>query len=185
MIYLNLILLSVILYGLNYISNMKKESVVKSLKKDHHVVKKRKGYPNWSDADPNFQVLKDVVKSVELEQWNVTIEKRSIITDSYEVIFTNPSSTLALRTLLSVHDDQPTISRTQVRVYSDNVNYNSVMVDDSDYAAELVLNLVWDAIIRHYDDLWSQRITDLNNSMETIKKRLKTLNRDRQLDKLI
>lgn len=184
MIYLNLILLSVIVYGVFYLSRIKKESVVESLKKDHHILKKKKGYPNWSDADPNFQILKDIVKSVELERWSVTVEKRSAA-EFYEVVFTNPSSNLSLRATLRFICDEPRISYTRVRVYSDSVNYKTLMVDDSDYSANLVFDLVWNAIILHHDNLWNENLKNMSSSIETIKKRLKTLNRDRELDKLI
>ena len=83
------------LYNLSY------KKVEEDVVKDKIVLKKIKGSPDYTkDVDPNYELLKNVIKSAKLEEWETEIDARAYY---YDINLKNAVNTVSIRCRLRMN----------------------------------------------------------------------------------
>lgn len=193
------ILLIIIIALLGVILYYKKERVIKELKKDSIVLPKHKDpNPDFSDADS--KLLKDIIESVELEDWDATVDADcNSLRRSYEVTVVNPAQTLQIFGRVHAHafgnlnmtkeeieeEFLKNIDITTFRVavlnkglFKSHVNYNQSYKN-------LTLPLLWKFIVEYNNKLNLIATEKYEQNKSEIDSQLITLKRDRALKKIL
>lgn len=174
----------------------RKEIELSKVKNENIILPKIPKFPDNSEVDKDYQLLSDVLESVKIESW--TREKfdcRSFIGDSmYEIEFINPQRTLKLRsciypnflgkvliTELSIYSFLPNSEPSCINYYSGGPN-NGL---NNDTATSIFLNFIWEYIIEYENDRNFKEMSRLDTIKDSIQRELKTINRDRQINKLV
>jgi len=199
MIVCNIICFVIIGFLVWKIFQMKKNTVIESISDKNYILEKPKQLPEFSDYDKDLTVLKDVIESAKLEMWDVKIETESAggRRECYEITLDSPNKSLEFFCRLYVdHDNDrknqtpPRLYTTRIRKYVDPNNkygqgYYTADLSNNDKAKYLVLNFVWKYILDKHQAEYDEHIARYADVKSAIEKELKTLNRDRQLRKLI
>lgn len=186
------ILLLVIAVLIARIFYYKKERIVKKLKEDSIFLPRHKD-PKPEFIDEDSRLLKDIIESIEIENWDVDVKADYGVMDSYEIYITNPGETLQIfgrlyndnDSYLSVKDFNKNIRipTFRVAVLSEGrpksyVNYNNSYIN-------LTLPLLWGYVVEHNNKLNSIAVDKYNKNKSDIDSKLITLKRDRALKKII
>jgi hypothetical protein len=195
MIYLiNLTLFAVVIYFAYKNYTLTKKKVIEEIDKDFlRLPIPKYETPKWEDFDPEHSLLKDILESIKLEDWEVTIDnERNYSLGSrrtYMVELYNPSKTLKVRSRLYAYEGKVNLaSFTVIRtvtgtVYQTNgsVSYNC----DNTETSTLILSQLWGSILEHHENIYSQTMVGYEKVRESINTELKTLKRDNALKSLL
>lgn len=168
------------LYNLSY------KKVEEDVVKDKIVLKKIKGSPDYTkDVDPNYELLKNVIKSAKLEEWETEIDARAyyyrlVQKSYYDINLKNAVNTVSIRCRLRMGEESVGVTIFQIsRNGIGTINF------DDKKAHYLILNFMWDYVLDHHQKLHDECLEHYKKMKESISKELKTLNRDKQLEKLL
>ena len=160
------------LYNLSY------KKVEEDVVKDKIVLKKIKGSPDYTkDVDPNYELLKNVIKSAKLEEWETEIDARAYY---YDINLKNAVNTVSIRCRLRMGEESVGVSIFTIS----RVEYGSISFDDKK-VEYLILNFIWGYVLDHHQKIHDEHLDYYKKTKELISKELKTLNRDKQLEKLL
>lgn len=136
-----------------------------------------------------------MIESAKLENWDVKIEvERGRISTPYEITVTNPSKSIVFqcRAYIDIRQIDPMVPRIHtVRIKKFNIpgdssaGYRNADYSGNDTASALSLNFIWKYVLDKHKAEHDEEIIRYKLIKELIQKELKTLNRDRQLKKLI
>jgi hypothetical protein len=195
MIYLiNLILFAVVIYFAYKNYTLTKKKVIEEIDKDFlRLPIPKYETPKWEDFDPDHSLLKDVLESIKLEDWVVTIdnERNYGLSDrkSYMIELNNPTNTLKVRSRLYSYNNKVNLGSFTViktvagTAYQTNgsVSYNT----DNTETSTLILSQLWGFILEHHEKIYSETIVGYERVRESIDTELKTLKRDNVLKSLL
>ena len=200
MIVCNIICFVIIGFLVWKIFQMKKNTVIESISDKNYILEIPKQIPEFSDYDKDLTLLKDVIESAKLELWDVKIENESVggRRECYEITLDSPNKSLEFFCRLYIDNPlpldrngqtSPKVYTTRIRKYVDPNNkgqghYNADL-SNNDKAKYLVLNFVWKYILDKHQAEYDEHMSRYADVKSAIEKELKTLNRDRQLRKLI
>lgn len=182
MIYINTILLISIIYLLWTIKNIRVNKVVDDIKKTNYIVKKAKGKPTYADVDPSYQVLTDIIDSIELENWKVNVSERaSLLMKIYDLKFQNADNSIELQSILVLSEETGSIDvrRTYIKCASSKV------INIEGDVTNILREFLWEKVLEYESNMWEKSTSEMKDTLFGISKKLKTLNRDRHLKKLI
>jgi len=194
MIYLiNIILFAVVIYFTYKNYTLTKKKVIEEVDKDWlRLPTPKYETPKWEDFDPKHILLKDVLESIKVEDWSVTIdnERNYSLSDrkSYVIELNNPANTLKVRSRLYSYDNKVNLgSFTIIRTVgttafnSGSASYNC----DNTETSTLVLSNLWGFILEHHENIYSETMIGYEKVRESIDTELKTLKRDKALKTLL
>lgn len=147
--------------------------------------------PVLSDIDPGHKVLKDILESIEIENWTSEVKEdpSAYSGTTYSLTLTNPSDTLSVMIRLRMRKgDEETYEPylSNFIVYStQNEQHTSLAFDDEHPLRNEMVLLTWNYIIKYHEDINKNISNSYIKSIDSIKKKLTTLNRDRKLNTLI
>ena len=139
------------------------------------------------DVDVDFKTLKDIIKSIELENWDRKIEQDYSISfaNSYNMDYCNQSQTIKVKVRMYLDFDDklkihtPSFGFIIVQANGGAITYNGKSMDyeiDSFFVQEIIDN---------HKAINSDITENYKRTIEYINKNLKTLNRDRKLNSLV
>ena len=188
MIYLiNLTLFAVVIYFAYKNYTLTKKKVIEEIDKEFlRLPIPRYETPKWEEFDPKHTLLKDVLESIKLEDWTTKIDQeRSYLSGdrkTYVIQLYNPSNTLIVRSRLYVYDEKVNLGLFVVaKGTTGSVSYNC----DNTETSTLILSQLWGYILKHYEDIYSERMISYKEVKVTIDKELKTIKRDQVLKNLL
>jgi hypothetical protein len=193
MIYLiNLILFAVVIYFAYKNYTLTKKKVIEEIDKDFlRLPIPKYETPRWEEFDPEHALLKDILESIKLEDWEVTIDNErnySLGTRrTYMIELYNPSKTLKVRSRLYAYEGKANLSsfnviRTVGTVFtSGSVSYNC----DNTETSTMILSQLWGYILKHHEDIYTETMAGYKEIRESIDTELKTVKRDKALKSLL
>jgi hypothetical protein len=194
MIYtINIILFTVVIYFTYKNYTLTKKKVIEEVDKDWlRLPIPKYETPKWEEFDPKHILLKDVLESIKVEDWSVTIdnERNYSLSDrkSYVIELNNPSNTLKVRSRLYSYDNKVSLgSFTVIRTVGNtsftagSASYNT----DNTETSTLVLSQLWGFILEHHEKIYSETMIGYERVRESIDTELKTLKRDKALKTLL
>ena len=184
MIYFNILLL-IMIFLLGYQVFILKKNIKQNETLDGGIIlTKLKEKPVFSEADENNQILKDIFESIKIENWNIKIEKGVSLTGGeYTVEFENHAGDLSFKTTLRWYSDKVAkLGYTKIRVDNKNIKYD---IEEGDESYQLIVNFIWEQIKQKSENEYDENISYYKHVIENIKPKLKTLNRDRILKKIL
>jgi len=194
MIYLiNLILFTVVIYFAYKNYTLTKKKVIEEIDKDFlRLPIPKYETPKWEEFDPEHTLLKDVLESIKLEDWEVTIEnERNYSLDNrqtYMIELYNPSKTLKVRSRLYVYEGKANLASFNVIKTISNTAFTSGSVSyncDNTETSTMILVRLWGYILEHHENIYSETMSEYKILQESIDVELKTLKRDKALKSLL
>lgn len=192
MIFILTLLLAIIGFLLYKIYSLKKEKVVKEIDKSCIRLEIPKEVPNFEDHDEDDVLLKDVIESVKLEEWQVEIEEdRSFLgSNSYKIILNNPQKTLKIysRIRYDYQNQKNYISSFMIfKTSPGSILHNGSLSYDlkKETAKFLVTNFLWSYVLNYKQGLVNERISYYDDIKKSIESELITLKRDKSINKLL
>lgn len=172
--------------------NLKREKIVKEIDKDFIRLEIPKEPPTFEDYDEKDTLLKDVVDSIKLEDWNVDIEEDRAFLNSirYKIELTNPKKTLTCRSRVRYdygNNKVDIITFMIIKTIPGTV-LNSVSVSyelKKTTTKALVTNLLWSYVLNYKNEIVSDKICYYNEIKKSIESELITLKRDKSINKLL
>ena len=170
--------------------NIKREKIVDKIKEEGVILPNPVSVPGFNQIDPNYQMLKDVVESIKLEKWDIIKFERDHMDNLYDIELLNGPGSLKVKCRLRVRDygDRNLyISWFHIfKMVNKNQHSHVVTFNDCESVPRfLILNLMWDYVLDHHQKIYDEHIHHYLDCKEEISKELKTLNRDKQLVKLL
>ena len=170
--------------------NIKREKIVDKIKEEGVILPNPVSVPGFNQIDPNNQMLKDVVESIKLEKWDIIKFERDHMDNLYDIELLNGPGSLKVKCRLRVRDygDRNLyISWFHIfKMVNKNQHSHVVTFNDCESVPRfLILNLMWDYVLDHHQKIYDEHIHHYLDCKEEISKELKTLNRDKQLVKLL
>lgn len=182
---LNITLLIAVVYFIDKVFKLEKRiSKNEELENGGIVLPKLKEKPGFSDADENQQILKDILESAKIENWDIKIERGyNLSGGEYDIEFTNHSGDINFKTKLRWYSTKVAkLGYTRIRVNNENIKYD---IEEGDNAYHLIVNFVWEKLKEKSENEYDEYIHYYKDIIENIKPKLKTLNRDRILKKIL
>jgi hypothetical protein len=170
--------------------NIKREKIVDKIKEEGVILPNPVSVPGFNQIDPNYQMLKDVVESIKLEKWDIIKFERDHMDNLYDIELLNGPGSLKVKCRLRVRDygDRNLyISWFHIfkMVNKDQHSHVVTFNDCESVPRFLILNLMWDYVLDHHQKIYDEHIHHYLECKKEIAKELKTLNRDKQLVKLL
>lgn len=191
MIYLSVILSLFSIFGFAYLFILYKYDNKPLKNKKGLYLKEPIGNAKYIDVDPTHQVLKDVLQSIKIEEWIIDIKIGSF--SRYEIEIINPQ--LTLKVTSRIRYDRSSSRNTKDEIYLSSFNIitlngssRSTLIsydDENELPKYLILNHLWDYILKYHQDIHDNDIKHYMNVKQLISKELKTLNRDRILNNIL
>lgn len=186
------LLLAIIGFLLYKIYSLKKEKIVKEIDKSCIRLEIPKEIPNFEDHDKDDTLLKDVIESVKLEEWQVEIEEdRGMLhSNSYKIILNNPQKTLRINSRIRYdYQNQKTwISSFMIlKTIPGSISHNGSVSYDlkKETTKFLVTNFIWSYVLNYKQGLVDERISYYDDIKKSIESELITLKRDKSINKLL
>jgi len=167
------------------ISKRDKQKLLDEIKIDYTLFKNPVCVPDYNVVDPDYELLKNVIDSVKLECWKVIkLEKDH---DFYNIELINSNKSLKIKCRIRGRYDELYISWFHIFKMVDDLNHSHVRTfDDKDIKAKwMILNFIWDYVLNYHQEIYDKHIEYYFECKRVIQKELKTLNRDKQLVKLL
>ena len=175
-------------YKLLYI---KKEKIVDKIKEEEGVfLSNPVDVPDFNKIDPNYEMLKDVIESIKLEKWDIIKFERDHMDNCYDIELLNDPGSLKVKCRLRVRDyGNRNLYISWFHIFKMvNKDQHSHLVTFNDCESVprfLILNLMWDYVLDYHQKIHDDHIHHYLECKNIIQKELKTLNRDKQLVKLL
>jgi hypothetical protein len=170
------------------IFTLNKSELLREVKENNIILPIVTELPNFNVVDPNFSILKDIIKSSELEQWTNTVKRDG---NGYDILLSNASNSLQASCRIRLYNDSIfnnpiRLAWFQIKKMNGNTQECVLSYSDDDIEVKcIVLPFIWNYVLKYHQDIYDNTILYYNNAMTNIRKELKTLNRDRQLDDIL
>lgn len=186
------LLLAIIGFLLYKIYSLKKEKIVKEIDKSCIRLEIPKEIPNFEDHDKDDVLLKDVIESVKLEEWQVEIEEdRGMLhSNSYKITLNNPQKTLRISSRIR-YDYRSQLTYVSsfmiLKTIPGSVLHNGSVSYDlkKETTKFLVTNFLWSYVLNYKQGLVDDRISYYDDIKKSIESELITLKRDKSINKLL
>jgi len=185
---LSLVAITLCIFILIKFNSLKKEKIIKEIKDNYVVLPKLKTLPNYNDVDPNNKTLRDILKSMYIENWTLDHYKSDYggLCYSYEFYFSNPQKSLKISTRLRNYNDGlesilPDLRLVGFNVKSDN---GTISYGENEYNKDisiLIKQYLWKIVCDKNQDDYDEQFSHYLSVKESIDKELKTLRRDETL----
>ncbi len=142
----------------------------------------------YRDVDPKFNLIKDVLESIKLEEWNVIV-KPDITwnSKSYDVTISSHAGDVNLRSKIRIGalvDNVPYLAA--FHISTTGINSSSISIDkDKDSIVPDIIEFLWEYIIKYHDDENNQSIGRYREAIDEITSKLKALSRSRKLNQIL
>ena len=189
--FINIILFAVVIYFAYKNYTLTKKKVIEEIDKDFlRLPIPKYETPRWEDFDPEHTLLKDILESIKLEDWEVNIDnERNYSLGSrrtYMVELYNPSKTLKIRSRLYAYEGKANLASFNVIRTVGAFNSGSVSYDcDNTETSTLILSQLWGYILKHHEDIYSETLSGYKVVKDSIDAELKTVKRDKALKSLL
>lgn len=184
------LLLAIIGFLLYKIYSLTKEKIVKEIDKSCIRLEIPKKIPKFEEYDKDDVLLKDVIESVKLEEWQVEIEEdRSFLnSSSYKITLNNPQKTLRINSRIR-YDYQKTYITSFVilKTIPESILHNGSISYDlkKETTKFLVTNFLWSYVLNYKQGMVDERISYYEDIKKSIESELITLKRDKNINKLL
>jgi len=191
--FINIILFAVVIYFAYKNYTLTKKKVIEEIDKDFlRLPIPKYETPRWEDFDPEHSLLKDLLESIKLEDWEVTIDNErnySLGTRrTYMVELYNPSKTLKIRSRLYAYEGKANLASFNVIRTVGNTAFTSGSVSyncDNTETSTMILSQLWGYILKHHEDIYTETMAGYKEVRESIDTELKTVKRDKALKSLL
>lgn len=187
------LLLAIIGFLLYKIYSLTKEKIVEEIDKSCIRLEIPKEIPNFEDHDKDDVLLKDVIESAKLEEWEVEIQDESrgmLHTNSYKITLNNPQKTLRISSRIRYdYQNQKTYTSSFIilKTIPGSVSHNGSVSYDlkKETTKFLVTNFLWSYVLNYKQGLVDERISYYDDIKKSIESELITLKRDKSINKLL
>ncbi len=139
------------------------------------------------DIDTDYKVLKDIIQSIDIENWETEVEKEySTFSQPYKLTFSNPAETIKMIVRIYLELDK------KKNIYTPSIGFIIIGVKDEHHITYDKKTMGYDIdlfftkkILDYHTNIRKETTIEIQNTLNHINKELKTLNRDRKLNNLI
>lgn len=160
------------------------------IKEDDIILPKLKSMPTIDKIDENSNLLKDIIETAKLEEWNTSIiETFEFSRTVYEFKINSNNNRVYLNCRLRVNYEgliRPWIGNLNITIeneqqFDTRVSYN---IEEESPNYKIVLEFLWSLLIIKNNSEFQERTESYKKDIEKISKELKLLNRSRKIDLL-
>lgn len=146
--------------------------------------------PTIQDVDPNLSIIQDVIESVKLENWSGSAKADyKTFMPVYTIEYSNPTNSVKIssRVYLDSNSSNPNLKTIHISKFN-IISTNSTLAFDDKTLSPTTLNIVsqfvWEKILENHIALNKQTRDSYEASLNDIRSKLTTLNRDRKINSL-
>mgnify|MGYP001024469388 FL=1 len=155
----------------------------KIIKTDGVVLKPIAKELKYTDLDPDFNTVYDVLKSIKIEGWELDFEdKFSINNNSYTLNFKSHNNNIRVRSRISVYNRE---DRDIFLSFYINTDGCSIRIDTESPIKNDIIIFLWDYILEYHENKRAESKVYYESGIEKISYNLKTLNRSRKLEEIL
>lgn len=171
-----------ILSKFNSLKKEFREKITKEIKDSYVFLPKLKQLPNYNDVDPNNKTLRDILKSMDIENWTLDNYKCDYGGHCYlyEFYFSNPQKSLRITTRLRSYDDGE-FRLVGFHVKSDDGTISYDENESNKDVSILIKEYLWKIVCDKNQDEYDEQFSHYRKVKNAIDKELKTLRRDETL----
>lgn len=159
------------------------------IKEDDIILPKLKSMPTIDKIDENSNLLKDIIETAKLEEWNTTIIETFEFSRTVYEFKINSNNRVNLNCRLRVNCKgliRPWIGNLNITIeneqqFDTRVSYN---IEEESPNYKIVLEFLWSLLIIKNNSEFQERTESYKKDIEKISKELKLLNRSRKIDLL-
>ncbi len=157
---------------------------VKVIKPEGFVLKSIPKSVEYSDIDPEFKLVYEVIETIKLEKWWVDIDSPRDTT--YLIKFESNDNSIFINSRIYCYDDD-------IRLSNFSISKSGKVIHISDFSTQIenvivkndILLFLWDYVIGWYEEKNNKQREKYNTSIDSIRKSLKTLNRSKKLNDIL
>lgn len=139
----------------------------------------------YTDLDPNYNTVYDVLKSIKMEGWELDFEQElSINGNDYSIRFKSHDESVRVRSRLCFYDGFSSDDSMYFTFYI-NTDNCSIKIDNKSPIKNDIIIFLWDYILEFHEGKKAESKTYYEKGIEEISSKLKALNRSRKLDKIL
>lgn len=137
----------------------------------------------YSDIDPNFNLIYDVLESIKIEGWALELEKEYSIGDShdYSLAFKSHDDSIRVRSRVCIYTD----SEPYLSFYINSDVGCSINIDKNSPIKNDIILFLWDYILVYHEGKRLESRKYYDDGLKNISSKLKTLNRSRRLNEIL
>ena len=156
----------------------------KIIKPDGIVLKPISKELDYSDLDPDFNTVFDVLKSIKMENWELEFEEEySIGNNDYSIKFKSHDNNVRVRSRLCFYGDDD--NDDPYFIFYINTDGCSIKIDNKSPIKNDIILFLWDYVIEYHEGKKAKSKKYYESGIERISSNLKALNRSRKLDKIL
>ena len=185
-IFLAILSIGFCIFILSKFNSLKREfrgTITREIKDSYVVLPKLKELPNYNDVDPNNKTLRDILKSMDIENWTLDNYKSEYegysYSYSYEFYFSNSQKSLKITTRLRNNDDD--LRLIGFHVHSDTGIISYVENESNKDVSILIKEYLWKIVCDKNQDEYDEEFSHYQKVKNAIDKELKTLRREETL----
>ena len=173
------------IFILSRFNSLKKEfrgTITREIKDSYLLLPKLKQLPNYNDVDPNNKTLRDILKSMDIENW--TLDHYNCDYGGhcylYEFNLSNPQKSLRITTRLRSYDDgEFRLVGFHVKSDTGTISYNEN--ESNKDVSILIKEYLWKIVCDKNQDEYDEQFSHYQTVKNAIDKELKTLRREETL----
>ena len=179
------------IFILNKFNSLKREfrgTITREIKDSYVVLPKLKELPNYNDVDPNNKTLRDILKSMDIENWTLDNYKCDYGGHCYlyEFYFSNPQKSLRITTRLRSYDEIANDQCGELRLVGFHVHSDTGIIsyDENESNKDvsiLIKEYLWKIVCDKNQDEYDEQFSHYQTVKNAIDKELKTLRREETL----
>ena len=173
------------IFILNKFNSLKKEfrgTITREIKDNYVFLPKLKQLPNYNEVDPNNKTLRDILKSMDIENW--TLDHYNCDYGGhcylYEFNLSNPQKSLRITTRLRSYDDGD-FRLVGFHVKSDDGTISYDENESNKDVSILIKEYLWKIVCDKNQDEYDEQFSHYQTVKNAIDKELKTLRREETL----
>jgi hypothetical protein len=184
-IFLAILSIGFCIFILNKFNSLKREfrgTITKEIKDNYVFLPKLKQLPNYNEVDPNNKTLRDILKSMDIENW--TLDHYNCDYGGhcylYEFNLSNPQKSLRITTRLRSYDDGD-FRLVGFHVKSDDGTISYDENESNKDVSILIKEYLWKIVCDKNQDEYDEQLSHYQKVKNAIDKELKTLRREETL----
>lgn len=137
---------------------------------------------NYTDIEPDFNIVYDVLKSIKIEGWKMEFEDDfQLHGHNYKLNFVSHDASVNVRSRIRIDDGG------DISYLSFTINGGGCRITinkDSSIKNDIILFL-WNYVVEYHQNKYNDNVKYYEDGIKKISSKLKTLNRSRKLDEIL
>lgn len=177
------------------LKNKKSNDIDSNVDSGDVILKNLKPRAEYTDIDPNNELLRDLIESAKVEKWNIEINLgSSTYATTYDFFIRNSENTITMFVTLRIDNERgsfpcinnfliTTPNREHIHIRN-IVSFVGIKAVKDIKSYRMVLEYLWSLLVEKYENDYNNELGKMKEIRKSIEKELKFINRNKKLENL-